>query len=224
MMAKYINTFFTLSSKPLARTLTTTAYLPVQQHTASGPIKGVMSTMKVNFFQIPYAKPLTDKTSLIPPEQPDKWTDILDCTDSDLNTNMLHLNVTVPPPSPPKNIERNISGSESYYQRNHHTRTLLPVILQIPDDIHDQEKDQEKDTSATEEHQEVVRVTIHYRSATPDTPDTYDLVTKDIQMGLEWVQTNIMQFGGDPNDVTFNGESAGVDNIAALLEFRRANM
>ncbi len=43
-------------------------------------------------------------------------------------------------------------------------------------------------------------------------------------MGLEWVQTNIMQFGGDPNDVTFNGESVGVDNIAALLEFRRANM
>ena len=220
-MAKYLHrstfAWFTSSAKSLARTLTTTTYPPVHQHTALGPIQGVRTALTVQFFNIPYAKPLADNTSLVPPEQPEKWTDALDCTDSELHTNLLHLNVTAPLPPPPKNIERNISGSESYYQRNHHTRTLLPVILQIPEDTHDQEQD-------TMEVQEVVRVSIHCRSVTPGAPGTNDAAMKDIHMGLEWVQTNIMQFGGDPNDVTFNGDSVEDLNVAALLAPRIANM
>ena len=229
-MARYIHgsTFgwFTSSAKSLVRTLTTTAYPPIiHQHTALGPIQGVRSgsALTVHFFNIPYAKPLADHTSLVPPEQPEKWTDALDCTDSDLHTNMLHLNVTAPLPPPPKNIERNISGSESYYQRNHHTRTLLPVVLQIPDEAqHDQEKDTM--TSPTDQDQEVIRVSIHHRLVTPGTPITNELAVKDLQMGLDWVQTNIMQFGGDPNDVTFNGDSVEVLNVAALLAPRIADM
>ena len=39
----------------------------------------------------------------------------------------------------------------------------------------------------------------------------------DTIQSLEWVQSNIENFGGDPNNITVFGESAGGYNVAALL-------
>lgn len=47
--------------------------------------------------------------------------------------------------------------------------------------------------------------------------------TLDIIHSLKWVQQNISQFGGDPDNVTIFGESAGGHNVLALLASPLAN-
>ena len=46
---------------------------------------------------------------------------------------------------------------------------------------------------------------------------TSNFGTLDIIAALEWVKNNISLFGGDPNNVTIFGESAGGHNVLSLL-------
>lgn len=52
---------------------------------------------------------------------------------------------------------------------------------------------------------------------------TSNFGTLDIIMALKWVQDNISKFGGDPNNVTIFGESAGGHNVLSLLVAKKAD-
>lgn len=78
---------------------------------------------------------------------------------------------------------------------------------------------------------EVIVVTINYRvgilgwfshdairaSASNLEDASGNFGTLDIIQGLKWVQKNIAQFGGDPDNVTIFGESAGGRNVYSML-------
>ena len=75
---------------------------------------------------------------------------------------------------------------------------------------------------------DVVVVTINYRlgvarlpasrpTSTPSSPGSGNHGILDQIAALEWVRDNIAAFGGDPDNVTIFGESAGGGSIAALL-------
>lgn len=82
---------------------------------------------------------------------------------------------------------------------------------------------------AAAEH--VVVVTVNYRlgplgwfrhaalraGATGPAAQSGNFGTLDQMRALEWVRDNIAAFGGDPNNVTIFGESAGGQNVFALL-------
>jgi len=51
---------------------------------------------------------------------------------------------------------------------------------------------------------------------------TSNFGTLDIVEALKWVQSNISLFGGDPNNVTIFGESAGGHNVLSLLVTKQA--
>ena len=48
------------------------------------------------------------------------------------------------------------------------------------------------------------------------------LETLDIIMALKWVKNNINSFGGDANNVTIFGESAGGHNVLSLLVIKKS--
>src|SRR4029077_665075 len=53
-------------------------------------------------------------------------------------------------------------------------------------------------------------------------PDAGDFAVLDVLMVLEWIAQNIGAFGGDPENVTTFGQSAGVGAVRTLLSTRRA--
>ena len=77
-------------------------------------------------------------------------------------------------------------------------------------------------------HHDVIVVSFNYRLgvfgyvdftdfATPDRPVDSNLGLRDQVAALEWVHRNIAAFGGDPDNVTIFGESAGAAAVTTLL-------
>ena len=53
--------------------------------------------------------------------------------------------------------------------------------------------------------------------STPEYPIEDNLFLRDLVMALQWVRDNVAVFGGDPDNVTIFGESAGAHAVATLL-------
>ncbi|WP_084480989.1 carboxylesterase/lipase family protein [Nocardia grenadensis] len=75
---------------------------------------------------------------------------------------------------------------------------------------------------------DVLMVSINYRLgafgyadfsefSTPDSPYDSNLGLRDQIAALRWVRANIAEFGGDPDNVTIFGESAGAHAVLSLL-------
>ncbi|XP_025194178.1 venom carboxylesterase-6-like [Melanaphis sacchari] len=172
-----------------------------------------------SFTAIPYAKPPIDELRFKPPETVDSWEGILDATKE---SNMCTQNNRFFP-----SIRHLILGEEDCLYLNVYTSNLngkLPVMLWIHgggflaghsgSNIFGSEYFMDKD---------VVFVSINYRlglfgfiSTEDDViPGNYGL--KDQVMALRWVQKNIANFGGDPDQVTIFGESAGGASVGYHL-------
>jgi para-nitrobenzyl esterase len=59
--------------------------------------------------------------------------------------------------------------------------------------------------------------------STPDAPIESNLYLRDLVLALRWVRENSAAFGGNPDNVTVFGESAGAHIVATLLAVPQAN-
>jgi para-nitrobenzyl esterase len=189
--------------------------------TADGPVEGVTKDGVTRFLGIPYAKPPVGPLRWMPPQPAAKWTTVRQAAKfgptcaqvttlgpfagpPNSNEDCLYLNVFAP-----------VGGSKH------------PVLVWIHGGGYFDGASNDYDAAKLVTRGHLVVVTINYRlnlfgfmanpviDAEGHAFGNYGMM--DMQAALKWVQRNIAAFGGDPNNVTFGGQSAGAGAATAIV-------
>ena len=193
-----------------------------------GAVRGVAVTDGYAFRGLSYAAPPTGNLRWRPPQPPASWTGIRDATQYAPSCPQKQQGNLFDPPGP---------QSEDCLYLNVSTPTLRqgarrPVLVWIHGGGFTQDGARNYDGTKLAANGAVV-VTINYRlgalgflahpalASRPGGPaGNYGLM--DQQAALNWVRQNIARFGGDPNNVTIDGQSAGGVSVLAQLVSRGA--
>ncbi|MGF1583179.1 MAG: carboxylesterase/lipase family protein [Gemmataceae bacterium] len=177
------------------------------------------------FRGIPFAKPPIGDLRFKPPEPVDPWDGELDCS------RFQPACAQNPDPLDYMWGEVLAPGSEDCLYLNVWTPSLKgpgrPVLVWIHGGafIIGSGRWQSYEGSRLVQRGQIVLVTINYRlgifgfyhSSRSEYARTANLGLLDQIAALKWVRDNITAFGGDPNNVTICGESAGAISVSCLL-------
>jgi para-nitrobenzyl esterase len=202
----------------------------------SGEIIGIQGNNDVHvWLGIPYAKPPTGELRWKAPQRVDSWQERKEvvkpgsiCTQMPISPgdkpgpigdeDCLYLNVW----APRKSAEKGPAGKE-----------FLPVMFWIHGGGNSMGDGGSPvyDGSLLASEQDVVVVTINYRlgplgwfvhpalrgDGTSEEDRSGNFGTLDIIAAMRWVQSNIAVFGGNPDNVTIFGESAGGFDVLSMM-------
>ena len=206
-----------------------------QVNTESGITYGFVKNKVVNWDDIPYAQPPVGDLRWKAPKK-------LDSSNHQNIINLQDNNFCVQEPSGLGGSDGDgfFSGSEDCLYLDIKRpekigKKLLPVMFWIHGGGNTSGLKDIYDFSTMVKNHNVVVVSINYRLGPfgwfthPSIQDmqleldkTSNFGTLDIIAALEWVQSNISLFGGNPNNVTIFGESAGGHNVLSLLVAKQA--
>ena len=209
--------------------------LDYQVQTTSGITVGYINNKVINWDDIPYAKPPLGDLRWKSPRA-------LDTTSKNLLIEPKINNFCVQEPSGlgGTNGDGVASGTEDCLyldikRPNKLYRDPLPVMFWIHGGGNTTGLKDLYDFSEMVRNHDVIVVTINYRlgpfgwfthpsiqGLQSGLDMTSNFGTLDIIAALEWVQSNISLFGGDPKNVTIFGESAGGHNVLSLLVAKQA--
>jgi para-nitrobenzyl esterase len=196
----------------------------VEVVTTSGPVAGVASPAGQAFLGIPYAAPPTGTLRWRAPQPPAPWTAVRDATRLG---NICVQNLSFNPAlgmagGAPVVGEEDCLNLNVYAPANTVATSRLPVMVWIYGGGFVLGWSGQYDPSALAQNQDVIVVTINYRTGvfgflahpaldaeSPARGGSGVFALLDQQLALRWVQGNIARFGGDPTRVTLFGESAG---------------
>lgn len=212
-MKKVLSVLFVLS-------ITISAFAQTVVKTSAGYIKGITEGQAVVFKGIPYAKPPIDALRFKAPQPVDKWKDTLLCDRFGSSAAQYSGNT------------KGLQGDESSLFLNVYTPLQkpahkMPVVVWVHGGGMTGGTGATMNGHAFADRDSIVTVTINYRLGVfgflylGDIDKAYQTSGNngmlDMLMALKWVKQNIKSFGGDADNVTVMGESAGAKLVSTLL-------
>ncbi|MHA1930983.1 MAG: carboxylesterase/lipase family protein [Promethearchaeota archaeon] len=188
----------------------------------NGKIKGYEADGVKIFKGIPYAEPPTGDLRLNTPVAKKPWNGVLDASD------YKPIAPQPPPytsyfPLPPQSEEECLNLNIWTPECDDIKR---PVMFWIHGGSHIYGSGRLLNGRTISHEGDIVLVTINYRLGPlgylyfPDAPTNIGQL--DQIVALKWVRDNIDSFGGDPDNVTIFGESAGATSVCALMAMPKA--
>ncbi|MHA2180905.1 MAG: carboxylesterase/lipase family protein [Promethearchaeota archaeon] len=187
--------------------------------TDNGKIRGYSNRGVIKFKGIPYAAPPIKELRFRPPAPVESWDDIRDVT--------MYSPVC---PQPPSALEEMVSDPFPQSEADSLTLNIWtqklndekrPVMFFIHGGAFRTGSGRALDGSRLVLRGDIVVVSINYRLGPfgflyiPEITANVGLI--DMVTALKWVRENIIQFGGNPEDITIFGESAGAFAVNCLL-------
>ena len=203
--------------------------------TSSGVTEGYINKNVINWNDIPYAQPPINDLRWKAPRKIQENSKLIQPKD-----NNFCIQRTSSLGGSSQFSDDVISGSEDclyldIYAPSKKSNKLLPVMFWIHGGGNTSGLKDLYDFSKLVKKHNVIVVTINYRlgplgwfthPAIQNLQDGIDKTsnfgTLDIISALEWVNENINSFGGDPQNITIFGESAGGHNVLSLLVSKQA--
>ncbi len=198
---------------------------------ANGEIIGLAKDDTLIWHGIPYAQAPVDELRWRAPLPPQDWSGTLDarergpeCVQAETTTQWQRTSNMVG--------EEDCLTVDIYRpDRSGFEDEALPVYVWIHGGSNNFGTAKQYDGSALANHSDVVVVVVQYRlgplgwffhpevqtDGADPLSDSGNFGTLDTIRALEWVQANIADFGGDPNNVIITGESAGGHNVLNLM-------
>jgi len=189
--------------------------------TMDGPVLGLRENGVTKFLGIPYAKPPVGALRWMPPQPVAKWTGVRRAYK--FGPTCAQVTTLGPFAGPP-------NSNEDCLYLNVFTpdvKAKLPVLVWIHGGGYFDGASNDYDPTKLVSRGKLVVVTFNYRlnlfgflahpalETKGQAAGNYGIM--DMQAALKWVQRNIATFGGDPNNVTLGGQSAGAGATAANL-------
>jgi para-nitrobenzyl esterase len=187
--------------------------------TAKGPVTGIEKQGVVEFLGIPFAKPPLGEQRFKPPIEADPW-------DYEFIADRM-----APAPLQNKHPMSNIESSEDSLYLNiwlrQNQNLKKPVIVWIfGGGFEGGAASDDSNGRHFAEKADVVFITFNYRvgllgfglvSPLDGAAPVSNIGVRDCIAALRWIQSNIVQFGGDPANITVMGASAGAFIACSLV-------
>ncbi|XP_075984498.1 para-nitrobenzyl esterase-like [Anticarsia gemmatalis] len=191
-----------------------------QVQIAQGPVRGQRDSSGYfhSFYNIPYATGPTNRDKFKPPLPPPTWTEPYDAIDKGIICPQFDLRPLMPD---------NLKTQQDCLVVNVHVPDTqvknLPVFVYVHGGGFQLGYGEWLKSKNLLKDRDIVVVTFNYRLGirgflclgTEDAPGNAGM--KDQVALLRWVQQNIAAFGGNPNDVTIIGSSAGSASVDLLM-------
>lgn len=198
---------------------------------ANGEVRGRVADDTLIWHGIPYAQAPVGELRWRAPQPPEDWSGTLDarergpeCVQAETTTRWQRTSTMV-------GDEDCLTVDIYRPDRAGFADEALPVYVWIHGGSNNFGTAKQYDGSTLANHSDVVVVVVQYRlgplgwffhpavqtNGADPLSDSGNFGTLDTIRALEWVQDNIAAFGGDPDNVTITGESAGGHNVLNLL-------